>query len=142
MEKNNEKAAKWYRKAAEQGHTIAQYFLGEMYYYGVGVLQDKVEAVKWWRKAAEQGTLPVGDSLFASLAQRALGQMYYEGEGVPKNFIEAYAWFLLLKADGEEVSEMISTLEKRLTAEQIEKGQARAAELRRLIEQKEQKSAE
>ena len=69
--------------------------------------------------------------------------MHYDGEGVPKNFIEAYAWFLVAKANGtEHADEKIADLEKRLTAEGIEKGQARAAELHRLIEQKEQKSAE
>ena len=86
-----------------------------------------MEAVKWYRKAAEQGE---------SEAQLLLGGMYLEGEGVPKNDIEAYAWVLLAKANGEKASEVISTLEKLLTAEQVEKGQARAAELHRLIEQK------
>ena len=87
-----------------------------------------MEAVKWCRKAAEQGN---------ALAQFNLGGMYFRGEGVPKNDIESYAWFLLAKANGNErASEMISDLEKRLTAEQIEKGQARAAELHRLIEER------
>ena len=48
-------AAKWYRKAAEQGHSEAQYQLGECYYCGHGVDKDYNEAVKWFRKAAEQG---------------------------------------------------------------------------------------
>ena len=48
-------AAKWYRKAAEQGHVSAQYNLGYMYHSGKGVTQDYGEAVKWYRKAAEQG---------------------------------------------------------------------------------------
>ena len=66
-------------------------------------------------------------------AQHALGIRYAKGEGVAKDDIEAYAWFLLAKANGHEDSrEKISSLEKRLTAEQIEKGQARAAELHRL----------
>ena len=60
------------------------------------------------------------------------GEIYEEGEVVLKNFIEAYAWFLVAKANGNaETSEKISDLEKRLTAEGIEKGQARAAELQR-----------
>ena len=46
--------------------------------------------------------------------------------------------FSLANASGdEEVSErVISKLKKRFPAEQMEKGQARAAELQRLIEQK------
>ena len=76
------------------------------------------------QKEAEQGHAD---------AQYNLGEMYRKGEGVSKNEVEAYAWFLFAKPNGDEVtSKMVSTLEKRLTAEQIEKGQARAAELHRL----------
>ena len=48
-------AVKWYRKAAEQGHSDAQNNLGACYDEGDGVAVDKAEAVKWYRKAAEQG---------------------------------------------------------------------------------------
>ena len=48
-------AAKWYRKAAEQGLAGAQYCLGACYNNGEGVEQDFEEAAKWFRKAAEQG---------------------------------------------------------------------------------------
>ena len=37
-------AAKWYRKAAEQGNASAQYTLGVCYCSGEGVLRDPVEA--------------------------------------------------------------------------------------------------
>ena len=49
---NYREAVKWYRKAAGQGHTLAQYNLGVMYRNGEGVPLDDREAVKWWRKAA------------------------------------------------------------------------------------------
>ena len=117
-------AAKWFRKAAVQGNDRAQFGLGVMYDEGQGVPQDDAEALKWYRKAAEQGNAD---------AQNNLGVSYARGEGVPKNFIEAYAWFLLAKANEYEgASKGISDLEKHLTAEQMEKGQARAAELHRL----------
>lgn len=48
-------AAKWYRKAADQGFAESQFILGLCYYEGKGVEQNKAEAVKWFRKAAEQG---------------------------------------------------------------------------------------
>ena len=48
-------AAKWYRKAAEQGYADAQNNLGMMYVNGQGVPQDYAEAAKWTRKAADQG---------------------------------------------------------------------------------------
>ncbi|MDR2220348.1 MAG: sel1 repeat family protein [Methylobacillus sp.] len=47
-------AAKWYRKAAEQGVAGAQIALGKMYKYGYGVEQDDAQAVAWFRKAAGQ----------------------------------------------------------------------------------------
>jgi len=40
-------AAKWCRKAADQGYTIAQYNLGLMYEAGEGVQQDIVTAYMW-----------------------------------------------------------------------------------------------
>lgn len=40
---------------AEQGHAEAQYYLGLMYYHGLGVDENEKEAAKWFRKAAEQG---------------------------------------------------------------------------------------
>ncbi len=121
-------AAKWIRKEAEQWLASAQSNLGFKYYNGAGVPEDYVEAAKWYRKAAEQGHF---------YAQRNLGFMYDEGQGVPKDYVEAYAWFLLLKANRDELSnEKISNYEKVFTLEQREKGQARAAELQRLIEQK------
>ena len=47
-------AIKWYRKAAEQGHVEAQYNLGNMYFRGETVKQDRLEAIKWYKKVAEQ----------------------------------------------------------------------------------------
>jgi len=61
-------AAKWHRKAAEQGNAHAQRSLGGIYGYGWGVKKDFAEAEKWYRKAAEQGNVP---------AQFGLGRMYY-----------------------------------------------------------------
>jgi TPR repeat protein len=47
-------ASRWYRLAAEQGHTGAQSNLGIAYYAGFGVPQDAVESVRWFRLAAER----------------------------------------------------------------------------------------
>ena len=77
-------AAKWYRKAAEQGIAEVQYSLGQMYRRGQGVPQDNAEAVKWYRKAAEQGIAE---------AQYSLGQMYRRGQGVPQDNAEAAKWY-------------------------------------------------
>jgi len=51
VKKDDVEAAKWYRKAAEQGISIAQFDLGVMYYRGEGVRKDDAEAVRWYRQS-------------------------------------------------------------------------------------------
>ena len=54
VEKNEEKAAEWYLKAAESGYAVAQFCLGMSYLNGNGVKQDKKKAEAWLTKAAMQ----------------------------------------------------------------------------------------
>ncbi|MGB7971655.1 MAG: tetratricopeptide repeat protein [Candidatus Deferrimicrobiaceae bacterium] len=82
--KNDAEAAKWYRKAAEQGVPDAQVNLGLMQANGQGGPRDYGEAVEWYRKAAEQGN---------EKAQHGLGVMYHNGFGVERNDAEAMEWF-------------------------------------------------
>jgi hypothetical protein len=49
-------AAKWYRKAAEQGKALAQNGLGRLYADGKGVPQDYVEAYFWLSLATASGS--------------------------------------------------------------------------------------
>ena len=87
-----EEAVKWYRRAAEQGHTLAQNTLAEMYRYGTGgVEQDGSEAVKWYRLAAGAGDAD---------APYNLGLMYSWGQGVAENDAEAEKWFRLAAEQG------------------------------------------
>jgi TPR repeat protein len=83
-EQNYAEAVKWFRKAAEQGQSEAQYNLGWCYYDGLGVEQSYSEAVKWVRKAAEQGH---------TYAQNSLGFYYHNGLGVEQSYYEATKWF-------------------------------------------------
>src|SRR5438552_353577 len=48
-------AVKWYRKAAEQGHALAQSRLAFCYGVSDGVPRDYSEAYQWWLLAAAQG---------------------------------------------------------------------------------------
>ncbi len=50
-----DKAAKWFKKAAEQGYAPAQFELGVRYEYGEGVLQDFVLAHMWYNISASKG---------------------------------------------------------------------------------------
>ena len=84
-------ALPWCRKAAEQGHAIAQFNLGWMYQNGKGVTQDYAEAFKWYRKAVAQGH---------AFAQNNLGYMYEFGLGVTENHAEAVKWYRKAVAQG------------------------------------------
>lgn len=83
--KNRPEAIKCYRKAAEQGHPLAQIRLGSCYYIGKGVAKDFFEAAKWYREAAKQGE---------ARGQMNLGHCYAGGKGVPKDEVEAVSWYL------------------------------------------------
>ena len=53
--KDYAKAAHWYRKAAEQGNSAAQFDLGRVYYRGRGFTQDDVLAHMWFDLSASAG---------------------------------------------------------------------------------------
>ncbi len=80
---DHNEAARWYRRAAEQGHADGQLKLAFMYGNGEGVPQDDAEAAKWYRLAAEQGHAD---------GQLSLGNMYKRGQGVPQDNVQAYMW--------------------------------------------------
>jgi TPR repeat protein len=52
------KAMYWWRKAAEQGHAIAQCLLANGYESGDGVPLDMEQALYWYRRCAQQGCKP------------------------------------------------------------------------------------
>jgi len=80
-----------WRPLAEEGNEIAQFNLGNSYYYGNGVPQNYKSAVKWYKLAANQG---VAD------AQFNLGNSYYNGNGVPQNYKSAVKWYKLAANQG------------------------------------------
>ena len=45
-------AAEWYRRAAQQGNTRAQFSLGTLYEQGLGMAPNKLEALNWYRQAS------------------------------------------------------------------------------------------
>lgn len=76
-------AFKIFEPLAKNGNTSAQYYLGWMYFDGLGTPMDYEQAIKWFRKAAEQGD---------ALAQLKLGMMYEQGQGTPKDYKIAASW--------------------------------------------------
>ena len=84
-------AAYWFRKAAEQGHAVAQNNLGVCYFKGQGVPQDYAQAVIWYNKSVEQGLAD---------AQFNLGISYHSGLGVPKDYAQAVSWYRMAAEQG------------------------------------------
>src|SRR5439155_655239 len=82
--KDLSEAARWWRKAADQGHAGAQRNLGYCYETGAGVTNDMIEAVRWYREAADKGLAD---------AQLALGSCYGDGKGLIKDEAEAAKWY-------------------------------------------------
>lgn len=65
-------AARWYCRAADQGHAVAQYNLDALLGRGTSVDRDYVEAEKWYEMAAEQG-LPSPNTVSESFMPTAWG---------------------------------------------------------------------
>ena len=114
--KDATEAARWYRKAAEQGNTSAQFNMGLSYDNGTGVPKDVAEAIRWYRLAAEQGNRS---------AQNNLGLMYERGEGVVANPVIAYALFNLAAAQGnDKAPSNRARVAEQLSPKQLEEAQA------------------
>jgi hypothetical protein len=146
------------KEFAEKGNAQAQYYLGDCYNLGVGVVTNRTAAVKWWRKAAEQGYVSAQYNVGASyvsgdgvetnlaeaakwfrkaaeqnhaLAQNALGASFANGDGVRKDYVEAYKWFNLASAQGNELAkDNLSGLESRMTPQQVAEAQRLAREFK------------
>lgn len=83
--KNDERAAFWYKKAADAGNGIAQFNLGTFRWLGRGGPEDKKEAIALWEKAAENGIPNAADNL---------GICYRDGLGVEKDPAKAKDYFI------------------------------------------------
>jgi hypothetical protein len=82
-------AAKWWFKAAKQGHTRSMYEFGDCCKYGLGVEQDQAKASEWSAKALKLAR-PAAEKGDAE-SQTVLGLLYYSGNTVPKDVAEAVA---------------------------------------------------
>ena len=70
-------AAKWYRRAAMQGHAPAQYNLGSIYGKGEGVPMDIFRAHLWFNLAAANGdtaAVKARDSAASKMTQQQIVQ--------------------------------------------------------------------
>jgi TPR repeat protein len=119
-------AALWYQKAADQGNSVAQVHLADLYRDGRGVTRDPAQAVIWYRKAAELGD---------PAAQGTLGILYSVGMGVTQDYVEAYYWLYLAAAvkgpnqarfltNRQSVGEHITTDQQAAVEDRVAKWQA------------------
>lgn len=109
-----------FKTQADQGQAWAQNVLGELYFAGLGVPEDRAEALKWFQASAKGGNVygmvNVGNVCSGGIkglqndnaaakwyrtaaelgfteAQYLLGRMYEDGQGVEKSQTSAMDWY-------------------------------------------------
>lgn len=106
-------SALWMKRAAEQGHVLAQFNLGEYYANGWGVPENHTEALKWMKRAAEQGEV---------LAQLRLGYAYKNGYKAPQDYGEAVKWYTKAAEQGDSEAQMeLEEIPKQMEREEIQR---------------------
>src|SRR5690606_31155545 len=106
-------AARWMRRAAEQGLLEAEYDYALMLLRGFGLNSEMPKAVDYLRSAAEKG--------FAG-AQNRLAHVLADDSHGPPNLLEAAKWRILARDSGledKELDELVANLSEsdRLAAE-------------------------
>jgi TPR repeat protein len=93
-QRGNYAVAYWeWTVAAEQGDAVAQLFLGQMFFEGLGVLQDYKVAKMWFEKSASNNI---------SMAQNNLGSIYENGKGVAQDLQKAAIWYQKAAVQGDK----------------------------------------
>ncbi len=93
VDKDYNKAAELFAKAAEAGNPRGQLGYAICLHEGYGTNEDKAAAVKYFKLAAEQGIAG---------AQHLLAKCYEEGSGVEKNENTAMEWYRKAASQGLE----------------------------------------
>jgi len=126
VSQNPAEAAMWFRKAAEQGCLEAQSLLEEMYFQRLMAVEDYSEAIEWLHKASQQNL---------AQAHYAMGLIFGMGLDVPRYYIEACKFFELSAAKGNhKASEILESVEQKMSEEEIAEARRRAAAFAQFIE--------
>jgi len=96
QKKDYNKAISLLLPLARAGNPAAQFNLGAMYDFALGVPNNDREAAQWYLKAAEQGH---------SDAQYRLGFLYAEGRGLNKDYKKAMEWYLRAASQGNALAQ-------------------------------------
>ena len=147
---------RWLKQTAIADDTMAQFRLGEIYYYGEDVPQNVREAAYWFRKAAEHGHVEaqglLGMIYYSGVlgghtrmavdwwtkaaeqgdvgSQALLDIVQYTGLDYPSNSQEAFVFFALLKMEGFAVDNEIDEARAQLTEDEITTAQTIGINLR------------
>jgi len=112
-----------FERLAGIGHPVAQWLMGNVYFFGQGRPRDFARSQKMFESAADQG-------YFAAYAPTA--QMYEQGLGTPQDPSKAYYWYNIAAAQLRDSIERTDLIKRRetvaalLTPAQIEAAQKRA----------------
>jgi TPR repeat protein len=112
-----------FQRLAEIGHPVAQWLMGNIYFFGQGVPKDYAKSKAMFEAAATQG-------YFAAFAPTA--QMYLQGLGTPAEPAKAYYWYNIAAAMLPDSAERTDLMDRResvaasLTPAQVEAAQKRA----------------
>jgi TPR repeat protein len=114
------RAAEFLKASSEQGSPAAQALLGNLYFHGTGVKQDRSESIKWWEMSATNCN---------TWAQNAVARTLFEGEVVPKDLVASFHWVSVAAhfkfAGAQDGVEAVRPL---LTKEQLAQAEQRTAE--------------
>jgi hypothetical protein len=112
-----------FARLAEIGHPVAQWLMGNIYFFGQGLPKDYAKSKAMFEAAATQG-------YFAAFAPTA--QMYLQGFGTPAEPAKAYYWYNIAAAMLPDSAERTDMMDRResvaglLTPAQVEAAQKRA----------------
>jgi len=91
LEKNEEMALKWYRKAADANEAAALYNLAMLYENGSVVMHNYNEAFKYYKLASDYGSIS---------GTNIIGFFYEHGIGTEKNKVSAFKYYYKAASNG------------------------------------------
>ena len=128
--RDEKKSTHWLRKAAEKGHFLAQYYLGNAYKFAYGTNRDKKEARVWYEKSAKQGYVH---------AKYKMGECYFDlglmGDKSIPDYNQAKTWFRAVQAQVPDYHYLKEAIEK--CDEFIRKEQEFVIKMRELASERE-----
>lgn len=88
-------------RSAELGNSDAMYFLGELYFQGIGVDADLEKAGEYLKQACESGNRK---------AMPLYAKMLFLGDGTEQNYDESASYFYTLSGDDGEASYILGVM--------------------------------